>query len=129
MRQSEPRDPAQTVALVLPGDCGLHEVDLLVDQFQLHPRKSGRNHLQTEQLPKQTKNVSEKVQREPRKAFFIFCFYLLQLLDEGVDGGVGFGRARHVHVKLIAIGQSIQAQHQFHIFLEQAGLWIGQKKV
>lgn len=46
MRQSETRDPAQTVALMLPGYCGLHKIDLLMDQTHLHPGKSGGNYLQ-----------------------------------------------------------------------------------
>lgn len=45
MRQCEAGDPAQAVALVLPGYCGLHQIYLLVNQSHRHPWKSGGDHL------------------------------------------------------------------------------------
>lgn len=62
MRQSETGDPAQTVALMLPGYCGLHKVDLLMDQTHRHPGEPGGNHLEEiEETNK--KNQTDKTSR------------------------------------------------------------------
>lgn len=45
-RQRKTGQPAQAVALVLPGHGGLAQVDLLVHQRRPHPGESGGNHLE-----------------------------------------------------------------------------------
>lgn len=120
MRQGEAWYPAQAVALMLPGHRGLHEIDLLVDQSQLHPGKSGGNHLVESS---QIKGHNDWNRPSPYFETTSEACYLLQLLVESMYGSVRFRRAGHVHVQFIAVGQCIQTQNKRHIVVEQAGLW------
>lgn len=39
-----------------------------------------------------------------------------------MHGGVGLRRAGHVHEEVVAVGQRVQAEHEGHVVVEQAGL-------
>ena len=51
--------------------------------------------------------------------------YGLQLFQQGVLWAALFWRFGHVKVKAVPAAQSVQAQHERYIVLQQAGVWDG----
>lgn len=116
VRQGKARDPSEAIALMLPGNCGLNKIYLLVNQSHLHPGKSRINHLNGK--------TNKQKDMRPFKLTgpYLFCQtnYLLQLLNERVHRSVRLWRTGHMHKELITLTQGIQTHNERHIVMKQA---------